>query len=60
MQNSVGVTELNAAQELVHERLDRDGIESAAVALGVHVPLEILVHELEDQHELILGVDNIV
>jgi hypothetical protein len=60
VQDSVGVAELDSTQQLVHERFDRDRVEGATVALGIHVPLEILVHELEDEHEFIFGVDNIV
>lgn len=44
----------------MHEGLDGDGVEGSAVAGRVHVPLQIGVHVLEDEHELALGVDDIV
>lgn len=60
MENTVVVAEGNAAQQLVHERLDGDGVEHAALTSGVHVFLQVLVHEFKDEHELVLGVDDIV
>lgn len=44
----------------MHEGLDGNGIKHAAVASRIHVLLKILVHVLEDEHELVLGVDDIV
>ena len=60
MEDSIVVAESDTAEQLVHEGLDGDGIEHATLAPGVHVFLQVLVHELEDQHELVLGVDDIV
>jgi hypothetical protein len=60
VEDSVVMAEGDTAKQLVHEGFDSDGIEHAALAPGVHVLLEILVHELEDQHEFVLGVDDIV
>jgi hypothetical protein len=54
------VAEGDAAKQLVHEGLDGDGIEHAALTPGVHVFLQVLVHEFKDQHELVFGVDDIV
>jgi len=60
VQNSVLVTKVDALQQLVHEGLDDHGFESAALALGVHVLLKIAIHILENEHQLVLGVDDIV
>lgn len=54
------MTEGDSAEELVHEGLDGGRIERPAVAARVHVPLEVLVHKLEDEHEFVLGVDDVV
>ena len=60
MEHAVLVAEGDAAQELVHEGLDGEGVELATFAAGVHVFFEIAVHELEDEHEFVLSVDDIV
>lgn len=60
MQDAVVVAEGNAAHQLVHEGLDGGGVEGAAVAARVHVALQVLVHELKDEHQLVLGVDDVV
>jgi hypothetical protein len=60
VQDSVGVAEVNALQELMHKGFDGDRGQCSSLALCVHVLLQVLVHVFEDQHELILGVDNIV
>lgn len=60
MQDSVLVAEIDALEELVHERLDRRGLERAAFAVGVHVSLQIAVHVFKHKHQLVLGVNNIV
>jgi hypothetical protein len=54
------VAECYSLHQLVHERLDGDGIQSAPVAPRVHVPLQVLIHELEHQHQLVLRVDDVV
>lgn len=54
------VAESNALEQLVHEGLDGGWVEGTAVTARVHVALEVLVHELKDEHELVLGVDDIV
>ena len=60
MQDAVLVAEVDALEELVHEGLDGGGLEGAALAVGVHVTLEVAVHVLEDEHELVFGVDDVV
>lgn len=60
MEDSVIMAEGDTAEQLVHEGLDGDGIEHAALTPGIHVFLQILVHEFKDQHELVLGVNDIV
>lgn len=60
VQNAVFVAECNALKELVHEGFDSDVIELTAAAAGIHVFLQIFVHVFEDQHEFVLGVDDIV
>ena len=60
VQDPVFVAEGDASEELVHEGLDGGGVECSSVAAGVHIFLQVLVHVLEDEHELVLGVDDIV
>lgn len=60
MKDAVLVTEVDALEELVHEGLDGGRLEGAAITMSVHVPLQIAVHVLKDEHEFVLGVDNIV
>ena len=50
----------NALEELVHEGFDGDVVQLAAGAAGVHVLLKVLVHVFEYEHELILGMYDIV
>jgi hypothetical protein len=54
------MAEVNALEELVHERFDGDRGQCSSLALCVHILLQILIHIFEDQHELVLGVDDIV
>ena len=44
----------------MHEGLDGYEIELATCATGVHKLLEVFVHVFEDEHELVLRVDDIV
>ncbi len=60
VQDSVGVTEVNALQELMHKGFDGGRGQCSSLALCVHILLQVLVHVFKNQHELILGVDNIV
>lgn len=60
VQDAVVVAEGDAAHQLVHEGLDGGGVEGASIAARVHVALQVLVHELEDEHELVLGVNDVV
>lgn len=60
MQDSVLVAEVDPLEELVHERLDEHWLEGSPVAFRVHVLLQIAVHVVEHQHELILCVDHIM
>lgn len=54
------MAEVDALEKLEHEGLDGQGLQCASFAVGVHVLLEIAVHVLEDEHEFVLGMDNIV
>ena len=60
VQDAVVVAEGDATQQLLHEGLDGDVVELAAVAAGVHVLFQVFVHVLEDEHEFVLGVDDVV
>ena len=60
VQNTIFVAKGNALKELVHEGFDGDVIELTASAPGIHVFLQIFVHVFEDQHEFVLGVDDIM
>ena len=60
VQDPVLVAEVDALEQLVHERLDGHRFQSAPLAVGVHVLLKVAVHELEDEHKFVLGVDDVV
>ena len=65
VQDAVFVAEGYAAQELPHEAFDGAGFEGAARAavgrvVAVHVLFEVFVHVLEDEHEFVFGVDDVV
>jgi hypothetical protein len=44
----------------VHETPDSGEVESAALSVSVHIALEVLLAEFEDEDEFLLGVDNIM
>lgn len=60
MKDSVLVTEVDTLQELIHEALDGGRLECAALAVGVHISFEVTIHILEDEHQLVLRVDDIM
>lgn len=60
VQHLVSVAELDALEQLQHERLDDHGLQRPPIALGIHVFFEIHVHVVEHQHEFVLSVDDIV
>lgn len=60
VQDAVLVAKVNTLQQLVHEGLDGHVLQSAPIAVGVHVFLQIAVHVFKHQHELVLRVDHIV
>lgn len=60
MQDTVLVTERSTLQELVHEASNRRGVESAAVAVLIHILFKILVTVLEYKNEFCLRVYNVV
>lgn len=60
VEDAVFVAESDALQELVHEGFDGHVVELAALAARIHEFLEVLVHVFEDEHEFVLGVDDIV
>lgn len=54
------MTERRAHQQLVHEAAHCVWIERAAVAVSVHVLLEVAFAVFEDENEFGLGMDDIV
>jgi hypothetical protein len=60
VEHAVLVAERNALEEVIHERASDVWAERATLAVGVHVLLQVLLAELEDEHELRLGVDDVV
>ena len=50
----------NALEELVHEGFDSDVVQLPAGTTGVHILLEVLVHVFKNEHELVLGVYDVV
>ena len=60
VQDPVLVAEIDAFEELVHERLDRAVLEGPALSLSVHITLQVTVHVLEYEHQLVLRMNHIV
>lgn len=60
MQHSILVAEASSLEQLIHETPDDVGIESTAISVGVHVLLQVLIAEFEDEDEFALGVDDVV
>jgi len=60
VKNPVFVAESGSFEELVHEATDNSRVQGAAFAMGVHVLLQILLAELENEHEFCFGVDDVV
>lgn len=60
MQDAVLVAKGDALEELVHEGFDGHVVELTALAARVHELLEVFVHVFEDEHELVLGVNDVV
>ncbi len=61
MQDLALVAKGNAAEELVGERLGGRGIYLPSISsLRFHVFLQIHIHVLGDEHQLVLGVDHIM
>jgi hypothetical protein len=60
VENSVLMAEGDTFAQLVHETPDGGQIEGPALSVSVHVALEILLAEFENEDELLLGVDDVV
>lgn len=60
VKDPVLVAEGGALEKLIHEAPDCDGVEGAAIAVNIHVLLEVPFAKLEDEHELRLGVYHVV
>ena len=60
MQHAVLVAERGSLEQLVHETANSERVQSASFAVRIHILLEILLAELEDENEFGFGVDNIV
>lgn len=60
VQDAVLMAKCDTLEELVHEGFDRHVIELTALTARVHEFLEIFVHVLKDEHELVLSVDDVV
>ena len=60
VQYPVLVAECCTLEELVHETPNRDGIESATLAMDIHVLFEIAFTVLEDKDEFCLGMYHVV
>ena len=54
------MAEIDTLEQLVHERFDGHVLQSAPFAMSVHVFLEVAVHVLEHEHQLVFSVNNIV
>lgn len=54
------MTKGSSFEKLVHEAANDFGVESATIAMLIHIFLQILLAEFEDEDELRLAVDDIV
>lgn len=60
VKNPVLVAKRNALAELVHKASYGIWFKSATLAMGVHVPLQILFTKLKNQDQLLLCMDDIM
>ena len=60
VQHPVLVAERGTLEKLVHKTPDGDWVQCAALAMNIHVLLEIALAVLEDEDKLSLSVDNVV
>lgn len=60
VKNSVLMTERRSLEKLEHEASHCHRIESALLAMNVHVLFQILLHEFEDEEQARLCMNNIV
>ena len=60
VEDSILMAEIYTLEKLVHERFDRGRLQSPTFSMGIHVSFQVTVHELEYQHELILGMNHIM
>ena len=60
VKNPVLVAERGTLQELVHEAPDSHRVESPAIAVNIHVLLQIPLAVLKDEDKLGLGVNDII
>ena len=60
MKNPVLVAERGTLQELVHEAPDSHRVESPAIAVNIHVLLQVPLAVLKDEDKLGLGVNDII
>ena len=60
VKNPVLVAERGTLKELVHEAPDSHRVESPAIAVNIHVLLQIPLAVLKDEDKLGLGVNDII
>jgi len=60
MKYSVLMTERNTFTELMHKATNGVRLESTALSVGIHIALEILFAEFENENEFLLSMDDIV
>ena len=60
MQHPVLVTERSSLEELKHETPNSNRIQRSPIPMNIHVLFEILIHVLENEHQLRFSVNDIV
>ena len=60
MQHPIRMAEVDRLQKLIHKTLNRNRRQSTSITVGIHVLFEIFIHVFENQHQLVLGVDDVV
>lgn len=60
VKHTILVAEVDALEQLIHEGFDGGRLKSTTFAMCIHISLEISIHEFEDEHQFVLGVDNIM
>lgn len=60
MKYSILVAKVDASEQLEHEALDGGRFEGTPLAVGIHVSFQVAIHEFENKHQLVFGMDHVM